>query len=38
MTFTDWFFTWPVLLLLIVVVCAARIIIDRHDDRNDGDR
>lgn len=31
---TDWFFTWPVLVLAIVLVCIARIIIEHFDPRD----
>jgi hypothetical protein len=33
MTFTDFFFTWPVLVLGIVAVCAARIAHDHLIER-----
>jgi hypothetical protein len=34
MTFTEWFFTWPVLVFAILVVCAARIVVDQADKRH----
>jgi bacteriorhodopsin len=37
--FSDWFFTWPVLVLAIAFVAAMRIwhdwAIDRHQDQDD---
>jgi hypothetical protein len=40
MSFTDWFFTWPVIVFGILVVCAARIVFDHlvaRDNRRQSD-
>jgi len=34
MSFTDWFMTWPVIVVAILVVCAARIAVEIADKRH----